>query len=265
MRWWPYLVASEIRKILAFRSDFWITFLGQALIQILIARALWQTIFESTAKQVMKGFTLESMTLYYVIVPLGSRMLTGENMGFLSREIYEGTFTRYLIYPISFFHYKTITYLTYSAFYGLQLGLIFILYQAFHGGISFQVILNLLNGIFFFMMASFVYANLSMLIELLSIWADNIWSLMVMVRFLVFFLGGAYVPLDFFPGIMNQILQFTPFPYVVGLPVMVTMGLTSMKDQIIGCGVLLLWAIIFGILSRFIWKKGQYQYAGVGI
>jgi ABC-2 type transport system permease protein len=265
MKWWPHLIASEIRKILAFRSDFWITFLGQALIQVLIARALWQTIFESTGQKVMEGFTLETMTLYYVIVPLGSRMLTGENMGFLSREIYEGTFTRYLIYPISFFHYKTLTYLTYSAFYGIQLALIFILFQSYSGNLGTQEFLNLLNGLFFFMMASFVYAHLSILIELLAIWADNIWSLMVMVRFLVFFLGGAYVPLSFFPDLMNTVLKFTPFPYVVSLPVMTTMGLTSIQEQLIGFAVLLAWALIFGFLSRLVWKKGQYLYAGVGI
>lgn len=265
MRWWPHLVASEIRKILAFRSDFWITFLGQALIQLLIARALWQSIFESTGQKVMKGFTLDSMTLYYLIVPLGSRMITGENMGFLSREIYEGTFTRYLIYPISFFHYKIITYLTYSAFYGLQLSLIFILFQTYHGNLSLEVFYNLLNGLFFFMVASLAYAHLSIFIELLAIWADNIWSLMVMVRFLVFFLGGAYMPLGFFPTGLNEVLKFTPFPSIIGLPVMTMMGQTTGKEQLLALGVLLLWAFLFGLFSRLLWKKGQYQYAGVGI
>lgn len=77
MNWWRFVVASELRKIFAFRVDFWITFLGQVVIQLSIARALWQSIFEASGKEVMEGFTLPMMTLYFLIVPIGNRILQG--------------------------------------------------------------------------------------------------------------------------------------------------------------------------------------------
>lgn len=213
----------------------------------------------------MEGYTIGTMTLYYLIVPIGSKMLTGENMGFLSREIYEGTFNRYLLYPLSFFHYKTITFLTYSAFYGLQLALAFIGYQLLFNQFTLNEFIHLSYGLFFFMIASFTYCNLSLFIELISIWADNIWSLMVMARFLCFFFGGAYIPLSFFPSSLQAVIHFTPFPYLISLPINAMMGKLHPQEMITGFFILLSWSFIFSWLSRRLWDKGQYTYSGVGI
>ncbi len=262
MNWWRHIAAAELRKILAFRSDFWVTFIGQALVQLLIARALWQSIFAGSEAEVMNGFTLEMMTLYYLIVPIGQKMLTGENVGFLSREIYDGTFSRYLIYPLSFFQYKAITYLTHSAFYGLQLILIFTAYNFFVKTAGFS---TLLPGTLLFLMAAFAYMSIAMIVELLSLWAENIWSLMVLVRFFCLFFGGGYLPLTFFPEELQRVLVYTPFPYLVSLPVRTTMGLAPPNEIVHGALVLVAWAIVFYFIAHLIWRRGQYKYNGVGI
>ena len=266
MTWWRFVVAAEIRKILAFRADFWVTFVGQTLIQILIARALWTSIFDSSGNEVMEGFTIETMTLYYLIVPVGSKMLTGENIGFLSREIYDGSFSKYLLYPISFFQYKALTYLTYSCFYGLQLIIIYLLYYFWRfGAVTTENLLHLSVGVTLFLAASLAYSMLAMFIELISLWADNIWSLMVMTRFFCFFFGGAYVPLDFFPEWMKVALAYTPFPYLINLPIKTVMGVSSFNDIVTGTTMLIIWAILFGLATKALWNKGQYRYSGVGI
>jgi ABC-2 type transport system permease protein len=106
---------------------------------------------------------------------------------------------------------------------------------------------------------------MALFIELISIWADNIWSLMVMARFLCFFFGGAYIPLTFFPEILQTIITFTPFPYLVSLPINAMMGRLSLQEMIYGVIVLLVWSLIFNWLAKRLWGKGQYHYSGVGI
>lgn len=263
MRWWRFVVASELRKILAFRVDFWVTFLGQILIQVVIARALWQNIFQESGKEVMEGYTLSSMTLYYLIAPVGTRILTGENIGFLSREIYDGTFNRYLVYPISFFQYKSLSYLTHSSFYAFQLCLIYCLYQLFNGQVI--EVSSLLSGLVLFSLAAFAYAMIAIFIELIALWAENIWSLMVLTRFFCFFLGGALVPLSFFPTSMQKILSFTPFPYFLSLPIRTIMGQSSSTEVLTGMVVLILWGFFFRLMAKLLWNRGQYSYTGVGI
>jgi ABC-2 type transport system permease protein len=265
--WWKYVVAMELRKILAFRSDFWVTFLGGTLVQLLVARALWQSIYESQGTSVMQGYTLSMMTLYYLIVPIGTRMLTGENIGFISREIYEGTFSRYLLYPLSVFQYKTLTYLTHSLFYGLQLILIFSIYQLFlaEDALTIGRFLNIVTGVGIFFLASLAYVMMAACVELLALWADNIWSLMVMLRFFTSFFGGGFIPLTFFPDWAQWALQFTPFPYFVSLPVRTILGLTSVSEMVQGVVILCLWGLIFRVLVNVIWSRGEKVYTGVGI
>jgi ABC-2 type transport system permease protein len=265
MNWWKFVIASEIRKILAFRFDFWITFIAQSIIQIIISISLWSSIFEADKNKILNGFSFDDMILYYLIVPIGTKMLTGENIGFLSREIYDGTFNRYLLYPISFFQYKILTYLTYSFFYGLQLLFVFFVYHQFYDSLTFEVSTNLFLGLIFFILASVTYANIAMMVELISLWVDNIWSLMVMTRFLCFFLGGAYVPINFFPTFLQNVLEFTPFPYLINLPIKIIMGMANQQDMFFGFVSLTTWSIFFHLTARYIWDKGQYRYSGVGI
>lgn len=260
-------MAMEFRKILAYRTDFWITFFGQILIQLFVARALWQMIFESQGVSQMQGYTLEMMYLYYLIVPIGTRILTGENIGFLAREIYDGTFNRYLLYPLSVFQYKTLTYFTYSLFYAFQLILIFVIYRGLitEASITLTDLGNLLLGTGIFLVAAMSYVMMAMLIELISLWADNIWSLSVMMRFFTSFLGGGFLPLSFMPVWAQSTLGWTPFPYLISLPTRTVMGLTTPEDITKGMTVLIIWSLIFMALIRLMWKKGQKNYSGVGV
>lgn len=267
MKWWKHVVAMELRKILAYRTDFWITFLGQTLIQLLVARALWQSIFASQGVTEMQGFTLEMMNLYYLIVPIGMRIICGENFGFLAREIYEGTFTKYLLYPLSVFQYKTLTYLTYSIFYALQLFIIYIIFKTFIAQAPFTVpdFGNLLIGIFLFLLAAMAYVMMALLIELIALWADNIWSIAVMLRFFTSFFGGGFIPLNFLPTWTQAALVWTPFPYLISLPARTILGLSTFDEISKGILILLVWVLVFMEAVKLLWKKGQYQYTGVGI
>lgn len=267
MSWWYSVVSLEFRKIFAYRSDFWVTFLGQTFIQLVVARSLWQAIFESQGTEVMQGFTLPMMTLYYLMVPIGTRMLAGETNGFLSKEIYDGTFTRYLIYPLSFFNYKILTYLSYSVFYGLQLLIFYSLFQFFfiEGSVSLLNISNLLLGLGLFLISATIYFLMSLLIEMLALWADNIWSLTVMMRFFTNFFGGGLIPLAFFPAEALTILQWTPFPYLISLPVRTIMGMTSASEILSGLSILIFWGATLSFSAKLMWARGQKNYSGVGI
>lgn len=267
MKWYRFVVAMELRKLLAYRSDFWITFLGQTLIQLLVARALWQMIFSTQGVSEMQGFTLEMMTLYYLIVPIGTKILSGENIGFLAREIYEGTFTRYLLYPLSVFQYKTTTYLTYSFFYCIQLIIIYSIFRVFIANAPFFVpdLGNLILGVGLFLMAAMAYGMMAMMLELVSLWADNIWTLAIMLKFFTSFFGGGLIPLNFLPTWAQNILAWTPFPYLISLPARTIMGLTSAEEIFRGSLILLVWILVFIGGVKFVWKVGQHKYSGVGI
>jgi len=264
MSWRISVATMEFRKIIAYRSDFWVTFLGQIFIQYFVATSLWQEIFSAKNIHEMNGFTLGKISLFYLIVPIGNRILTGESIGFLSREIYDGTFTKYLIYPLSFFQYKTLTYMTHSLFYMLQLLLFVLLYCIFIPDASITF-LNTITGMVFFLFAAFTYLGMSLCIEIISLWADNIWSLMLALRFIASFLGGGYLPLAFFPAWSIPILKITPFPYLIDLPVKIILGDAKSNEILSGSFILFFWIISFHLILKFLWKRGQKNFSGVGL
>lgn len=267
MSWVRSVISIELRKIFAYRSDFWVSYLGQSFIQLVVATALWSSLFLAQDVKELNGYNLETMIFYYLIVPMGTKILMGENIGFLSREIYDGSFTRYLIYPINPFHYKTVTFLTYSCFYAIQLFIIYTFGVLFFSSFEFHLglLLNIIMGVSLFLIAAVTFMHMSMSIEILALWADNIWTLGVLLRFLISFLGGGLIPLSFFPDWGQLILKFTPFPYLISLPTQTILGRTTITEVIQGTIILIFWAFFFKYVVSLLWNRGSKHYAGVGI
>jgi ABC-2 type transport system permease protein len=267
MRWQTKVVSTEIRKILAYRSDFWINFLGQTLIQLFIARALWQSIFESNGINEMKGLTLPQLTLYYLLAPLTMKILMGENIGFLSREIYDGGLNRYLVWPLPPLGYKALTFLTYSCFYLAQLLIIYSIARLLLDDSPYQAqeLLRLFLGMGYILIAALGYFFLMALCEMVAFWADNTWTLGVMLRFVAAFLGGAFIPLTFFPESLRHIVELLPFASMISGPVNLILGRASLMESFTSFLVMLAWLpfLYFSVLK--LWKKGNLQYTGVGM
>ncbi len=267
MSWQQKVVSTEIRKILAYRSDFWVNFLGQALIQLCIARALWTSIFESNGASEMRGMTLEQITLYYLVAPLTMKILMGENIGFLARDIYDGGLNRYLVWPLPPLGYKLLTYLTYSAFFILQLTILysigrFFLDPAPYTGMEF---IRLGAGIIYLLIACVGYFCLSSLCEMVAFWADNTWTLGVMLRFVGAFLGGAFLPLSFFPEWLREIVEYLPFAAMISGPVNLILGRADMIDSLQNLAILLTWIVILSFAVRKMWQQGNLKYTWVGM
>lgn len=257
----------ELRKLITYRADFWVNFFGQTIFSLTIAYFLWKSIFHYSGSETLQGYTLESMIFYYLVAPLIFRIQQGSGIGFASRDIYQGTLNKYLIYPVDFYSFKFSTYIAHSVFYVLQLFFILILYNSFFydpkifqfsfsGIIMFMIAMSLACTMFYFLFT---------LTEFLAFWFDNVWSLGVILRFGTSFLGGAVIPLKFFPEILQQFLAFTPFPYLIDFPVFSLRNEILWPDFLSRCGISIAWTLAFALVSKFIWNKGQYKYTGVGI
>jgi ABC-type uncharacterized transport system permease subunit len=83
--------------MITYRADFWVNFFGQTLFSLTIAYFLWKSIFTSSNVTQMNGYNIEGMIFYYLIVPLIFRIQQGQGIGFISREIYDGSLNKYLL------------------------------------------------------------------------------------------------------------------------------------------------------------------------
>ena len=106
MKWFPAVYAAEVRRIFAYRVDFWFDYLMTIAAHIGVAYFLWHAVFTAAHVTHMRGFSFLGMMFYYLLVPLIQRIVLGVDMGRMAREIYDGSLTRYIVYPVSFFGYK---------------------------------------------------------------------------------------------------------------------------------------------------------------
>lgn len=262
-----HVFLMELRKVIAYRADFWINFIGQTIFSVGIAYFLWQSIFNFADSKTINGHSIEYMIFYYLMVPLIFRIQQGQGIGFISREIYDGTLNKYLLYPIKIFDYKLSTYMANSFFYFLQLLFILLLYK----------ILFYQDNVYSFSLVHFSFFILSTFIgtltfffffstsELLAFWFDNTWSLGVILRFFTTFFGGALLPLSFFPLWAQEVLEWTPFPYFLNFPLDCLLGNISFEGFLLKLLISIFWLLFFKFLCLFIWKQGRLQYTGVGI
>lgn len=76
------------------------------------------------------------------------------------------------------------------------------------------------------------------------------------------FFSGMIAPLEMFPESVRQVVQWTPFPYLIHFPAAILVGLPV--DVVGGLLVMLGWTIVFFICNRWLWRRGLKHYSGMG-
>ena len=257
----------ELRNVFAYRFVFWTNFLGSALSQLLVSYFLWESIFMARNVQSIGGYTFHQMVFYYLLAPMAFKVTAGLQMRIMFQDIYEGSLNKYLLYPLSYFHFKVISQLTHSLNYLVQMIFAVIVYCLIFGipeGITITLA-NSILAIITLMVGSYLYFGIVCALEMVSFWADNVWTLTVLLRWLIYFLGGNLIPLSLFPQWSQDILNLLPFSGLISLPVNVFLGKVSISFWLSGISIMISWSIFFGFLNKVIWKRGSLKYSGVGI
>ena len=76
--------------------------------------------------------------------------------------------------------------------------------------------------------------------------------------------SGHMFPLDILPPMVREVLNFTPFPYQLYLPVGIYLGKITGAALIKGLIVQGAWVIGAYLLARFAWFRGIKKYAAAG-
>jgi len=257
----------EARKLMSYRADFWFNTLIGSVAQFVLAYSLWSAIL-SEPGQTVEGYSLDGIVLYYVLVILLGRLVSGpQNPTDLAQEVYDGTLSRYLLYPANYFAIKFAQrtgLLVPSLVQAVALGAIYFLFVPLPEGISITP-LQIAMGLGSLALANLLYFSLMALVQLVSFWADNVWSLVVMTVFVSRLLGGSWIPLDTFPDAVRPWLRALPFEYLFGFPIDTIMGRVEPGAWLAGCVISLAWSLALGFATRVVWRRGMSQYTGVGI
>lgn len=254
----------ELRKMLAYRLDFWITFFGTVVVQFLVAYCLWSVVFSSQGLQEIQGYSFPALLLYYLLVPLLERIFCLHSWDIISTEIYDGSLSRYLVYPVSPFLYKLSLRLAAVLIGTMQTVLVLWVYQAF----QHEKLLSLpwvLLGLGVAWISSYLVFTFMFLIDLIAFWAENVWNVQVMLRLTMQIAGGALLPLTLFPQAVRDFLMLTPFPYIYSFPAEVFLGRISLDQLPRVLSIQCFWAVFLTFCCFVVFRRGLRSFTGVGI
>lgn len=255
----------EIKKILAYRVEFWVGFFGNVLSQFGVAFFLWKAVFSARGITSLQGYSFGALMLYYLLVPLVERCVHGQEMGYISGEIYDGGLSRYLIYPIGYFRIKYLGQLAHTSVFLLQLTVclaIFLLLFHTPYTLSFVTLAKTLPVIF---LAGLLHFTMTVNLEMLAFWADNVWSISVLNRMISHLLGGGLIPLAFFPHKAQMVLEYLPFSRLASFPIRCLLGQVGHGEWLRGLALSTIWIGLFMATGAWTWRRGLRGYTGVGI
>lgn len=263
------VLSVEGRKLMSYRADFWITAAAAFLAQFAMLYALWKGLFAlQPAGAKIGGFGFEGMVVYSITAVLIGRLIRGQERDpGMSQDIYEGTLSRYLLYPCNYFWTKYAQFLGFL-FPALVQLVVFLVTTMLLIDVPTDLrptALTLGKGLVAIGVANLLWFLLLYPVHAVAFWADNVWTLRVMLRFCADFLGGAMLPLSLFPDVFSKVLWSLPFPYLFALPVLTVLGRPLPLPFPAAIGIGLLWCAALAAFGRAVWRRGILTYSGVGI
>ncbi|HEX4955101.1 MAG TPA: ABC-2 family transporter protein [Thermoanaerobaculia bacterium] len=262
------IAGGEARKLMSYRADFWISTLVAFMVRMAVAWFLWDAIFASTGRTEIAGFSREGMVLYYVLVLLIGKVVSGEERQVsIAQDIYEGRLSRYLLFPGGYFSFKyaehlgqLVPVLAQLVLFGSWAALVFDLESL--GSVSAGSVARAAVAVAVGNLLAFLIAFLT---ESVAFWADNVWSLNVLLRFVAHLLGGEMLPLELFPAWARLGLDLLPFRFLFHFPAMTLVGRIDAQSWVSGLAIALGWCLVLTLVARVVWRRGTLVYTGVGI
>lgn len=264
--WAPHVLSIELKKVFSYRVAFWAQFLMGTGTELAVAYFVWKAVFAATGASTLGGFTFHGLVFYSLFANFSSKITRGTDRGYIAVEIYDGSITRYLLYPLPFFPYKYVTHLTQQLLGVTQLliALAFVFFFIGNTGGQPLSLGSFAAGVLTCFLAGYLHFVMASCLELVGFWQDVIWNLMVMLRFCISLLGGGMIPLTLFPEWGQRIAHLTPFPILVNFPARVFLGQVGLSEWLGNVGLLAAWSVPFTFLLGWIWRRGTRQYSGVG-
>jgi ABC-2 type transport system permease protein len=224
---------------------------------------LWTSIFTASGQELIKGFTLNDMLLYYLLSYVTMILSLSHIDNIIPKMVKKGTLVKRLTKPINLITFSIIQDVWVNIFNVAILPLLFVeayFLISLSSITSVNIILYIISLTVAYLLNAFYVFSFSML----SFWFKEYVGIKIMRKGLANFLMGSIMPLTFFPLAMQKVFAFLPFQYMLYVPVQIGLGKYSLMDSLRMIGLQSIWVFIFVAVALFAWKKAQTKFMGVG-
>lgn len=265
-KYW-HVVNVGLQNILVYRVNFFFRSVF-GLIPLMATIFLWRAVYATKeAGDQVAGYTLASMTSYYLIVTIVD-MLTAVNEDDwqIAADIKDGNINQFLLKPIDYLSYRLCLFgagrMIYTAV-AIAPVTLFIFFQR-HYFVMPDDAVTWVCFLVSIVLTALLQFFISFTMALLAFWVLEVSTFIFILFAFEYIAGGHLFPLDILPPWVERLLGFTPFPYQLFFPVSIYLGRTTGSELWRGLLIQALWVAAFYALARFVWSRGLRRYTAVG-
>ncbi|WP_234121089.1 ABC transporter permease [Clostridium hydrogenum] len=118
---------------------------------------------------------------------------------------------------------------------------------------SSAFVLFVISSVLGFMILWFISA----LVGMFSFWTLELGNMGVVKDIIVSILSGSLIPLWFFPNDVQKVLAFMPFQYTYQTPMGLYIGKITINDGLLQIGIQIIWILLLGVITSFVWCKAK--------
>ncbi|QSX06472.1 ABC-2 family transporter protein [Sedimentibacter sp. zth1] len=251
---------NAIKKLFMYRIFIISEIVNSLILPILLNFFLWKSIIKYNSI----GYNLQEMMLYIIV----------SNIILLFTQIHiehniEGDVKTYklgqkLLLPLNYTLNLILNFVSDSIvrFIFIYLPLLIIILFISPNAIVLERVLYLLPTI---IVAFIINSLFSLIIGFFSFWTTEIWGIAAVRNLITGLLTGAVLPLDIFPKTIQDIMLYTPFPYITYIPTKVLID-NNFNIEIIKNGLFIstLWIITLTIFMLVLKNRGMKKYTSSG-
>lgn len=235
------------------------------IIYLLLLYYVWLSLSKATGRFAM--YSTEELTTYVFGAHLLRSIIFGAQSRLTAFEINDGTFSTYLVKPVSHFWFVFWRELAQRAIYlisAISEIIIFVLLTKAQFIFQNQWKLLLLFVAVIFG-ALFLYFFLTYLVSLFAFWSREAMGPRFLFEWFLEFGSGAFFPLDILSKTLLITFQFLPFAYLMYFPLKIYLGKWYFWQIVTGIGIQLVFITITAGLVWIVWRRGLKRYSGEGI
>lgn len=255
-----YLIFTKagFQTLLAYRGRIFLWFLG-SLISATLMGLLWWAIYSFSDDASVGGFTYPQMLLYVIMSSVLFEVTISDTMGAIIDDVRFGQIGMRLMKPISYRLQLCFTnigfYLGRLLIFGIPFitaGSLIVVFGFGLKGLTWYNILLFLPASFVAMMINEAY---DFLFGQLAFRTHAMFGVNSMSMTISGFLSGRMIPLSVFPAWAQKVLNCTPFPFMMSMPIRLYLGTMSLTDAAVSFAIAIAWLIAINLIGQLCYKS----------
>jgi ABC-2 type transport system permease protein len=250
---------TAIRRKVAHRAELFVLVLASLV--PLFMMVIWMGIAKDAA---LDGFTPAKFAAYFTLVFLIGEIVSSTAAEEVESDIHSGDIGSFLLKPFNIGLYYFLSELA-SAFVRV-IPIFFLVAGVFvfsEAGSYFNVV-YLFPALLGVVLGFAINYLLYFIGGLAAFWSDQASSFDLVLTYMLTLFGGVLAPLSLYPGWMQLILEWSPFPYIINFPIRIIMGELSVEQLMSGLLFQIVLVVALSLLARFIWVAGIKRYSVFG-